>query len=114
MICTRLTLLFSLFSNQFFVQSMSVGWQSRAALIDQISRKSLRLSGKARIEMTNGRLTTSVSGDCSFLDFAAPMAIECVIQPINIIVGMALLIYNLGYSALVVRLAAFTQFGGDR
>jgi hypothetical protein len=91
-----------LFSNQFFVQAMGVGWMARASLIDQISRKSLRLSGKARLEMTNGRLTTSVSGDCSFMDFAAPMAVECFTQPITIAIGMALLIYNLGYSALVV------------
>ncbi len=80
----------------------------RASLIDQISRKSLRLSGKARLEMTNGRLTTSVSGDCSFLDFAAPMAVECFTQPITIAIGMALLLYNLGYSALVVSISVPT------
>lgn len=73
----------------------------RASLIDQISRKSLRLSPRSRLEFTNGRLTTSVSGDCSFLDFAAPMAIECIVEPFTVLIGMALLLYYLGYSALV-------------
>jgi len=73
----------------------------RACLIDQISRKSLRLSPASRLEFTNGRLTTSVSGDCSFLDFSAPLSIEALVEPISILVGMALLLYYLGYSALV-------------
>lgn len=84
-----------------FANSMNCGWQMRACLIDQISRKSLRLSPASRLEFTNGRLTTSVSGDCSFLDFVSPMSIECIVEPFAILVGMALLIYYLGYSALV-------------
>jgi ATP-binding cassette subfamily C (CFTR/MRP) protein 1 len=91
----------SLCNNHYFASSMTTGFMLRATLIDQISRKSLRLSPKARLEMTNGRLTTSVSGDCSFLDFVAPMMIECIVEPFTILVGMALLIYYLGYSALV-------------
>ena len=42
-----------------------------------------------------------VSADASFLDFAAPMTINLTIQPIQILVGIGLLIYTLGYSALV-------------
>ncbi len=80
---------------------MGCGWMMRACLIDQISRKSLRLSPKARLEFTNGRMTTSVSGDCSFLDFASPMTVECLVEPFTILIGMALLIYYVGYSALV-------------
>lgn len=86
----------------------------RAALIDQISRKSLRLSSKARLEVSNGRLVTSVSGDCSFLDFASPMFVEAIVEPITIIVGFGLLIGNLGYSAVVglAVLLASTPFMG--
>ena len=70
-------------------------------LIDLVSRKSMRLSGKARVEFPNGRLVTMVSADCSFLDFAAPQTVNLVVQPFEIVVGIALLIYTLGYSALV-------------
>lgn len=79
----------------------TIGFSTRAALIDLISRKSMRLSGKARVEYPNGRLVTMVSADCSFLDFAAPQTVNLVVQPFEIIVGIALLIYTLGYSALV-------------
>lgn len=81
-----------LFQNQFFVRGMGAGWMMRASLIDQISRKSFRLSGKAKLEMTNGRLTTMISGDSSFMDFACPLGVELVTQPIVVIVAMALLI----------------------
>jgi len=91
----------SLCNNHYMAHSMGCGWQMRACLIDQISRKSLRLSPKARLEFTNGRMTTSVSGDTSFADFVSPMLIEICVEPISILVGMALLIYYLGYSALV-------------
>lgn len=42
-----------------------------------------------------------VSADCSFLDFAGPMTVTIAVEPIQIVVGIALLIYTLGYSALV-------------
>jgi hypothetical protein len=34
-------------------------------------------------------------------DFSAPMTLDLVVQPVQIVVGMGLLIYTLGYSALV-------------
>ena len=61
----------------------------------------MRLSGRSRIDYPNGRMVTMVSADASFLDFAAPMTINLVVEPLQIIVGIALLIYTLGYSALV-------------
>ncbi|KAL7422108.1 hypothetical protein Q5752_002751 [Cryptotrichosporon argae] len=92
-------------SSIFIFQSQQrgsvIGFLARASLIDLISRKSMRLSGKSRLELTNGRLTTMVSADCSFLDFAGPFTIELFIQPIQVLVGIALLLYTLGYSALV-------------
>lgn len=42
-----------------------------------------------------------VSADASFLDFAVPLSLNLVSQPIQIVVGIALLIWTLGYSALV-------------
>ncbi|KAK4686687.1 hypothetical protein P7C73_g3435, partial [Tremellales sp. Uapishka_1] len=100
----------SLFKYQAQQRGAVLGFLARASLIDLISRKSMRLSGKARIEMTNGRLTTMVSADASFLDFAAPMTLDLVAQPVQIVIGMALLIYTLGYSALVGLLVSFPVF----
>lgn len=51
--------------------------------------------------MTSGKMTTMVSADASFLDFSAPMTLDLVVQPVQIVVGLGLLIWTLGYSALV-------------
>ena len=91
----------SLFNYQSQQRGAVIGFSSRASLIDMISRKSMRLSNKARIELPNGRLVTMISADCSFLDFAAPLTLNLATYPIQILVGIALLIYTLGYSALV-------------
>ncbi|WVW81052.1 hypothetical protein I302_103043 [Kwoniella bestiolae CBS 10118] len=91
----------SLFSYQALQRGSVVGFMMRAALIDLIGRKSMRLSSTSKIEFTSGKLTTMVSADASFLDFSAPMTLDLVVQPIQIAVGLGLLIWTLGYSALV-------------
>ncbi|WWC98771.1 hypothetical protein V866_005664 [Kwoniella sp. B9012] len=91
----------SLFSYQALQRGSVVGFMMRAALIDLIGRKSMRLSSNSKIEFTNGKLTTMVSADASFLDFSAPMTLDLVVQPIQIAIGLGLLFWTLGYSALV-------------
>ncbi|WWD04245.1 hypothetical protein V865_002313 [Kwoniella europaea PYCC6329] len=78
-----------------------MGSRLSMALIDMIGRKSMRLSGKSRNEMSNGRLFTLVSSDCSIIEWAMSTFANLVIDPITLTTGIALLIYNLGYSALV-------------
>nr|XP_018260210.1 uncharacterized protein I303_07127 [Kwoniella dejecticola CBS 10117]OBR82368.1 hypothetical protein I303_07127 [Kwoniella dejecticola CBS 10117] len=78
-----------------------MGSQLKMALVDLISRKSMRLSGKARNEMDNGRLITLVSSDCNIVEWAMTTFANLVIDPITITSGVSLLIYDLGYSALV-------------
>ncbi|WWC92110.1 uncharacterized protein L201_007064 [Kwoniella dendrophila CBS 6074] len=91
----------SLFSYQALQRGSVIGFMMRAALIDLIGRRSMKLSSKSKIEFTSGKLTTMVSADASFLDFSAPMTLDLVVQPIQIAVGLGLLIWTLGYSALV-------------
>ncbi|ODO10352.1 hypothetical protein I350_00947 [Cryptococcus amylolentus CBS 6273] len=91
----------SLFSYQALQRGSVIGFMMRAALIDLISRKSMKLSSSAKVEMTSSKLTTMVSADASFLDFSAPMTLDLVVQPVQILVGLGLLIWTLGYSALV-------------
>ncbi|KAH8086808.1 multidrug resistance-associated ABC transporter [Filobasidium floriforme] len=82
-------------------RSLFAGSLLRIALIDQISRKSMRLSTRARVKQTAGRLTSAVSGDATFMDTGSTSMVDVIVEPIAITVGCALLIYNLGYSALV-------------
>ncbi|ODN79695.1 hypothetical protein L202_03623 [Cryptococcus amylolentus CBS 6039] len=78
-----------------------MGKKLRSALIVMIARKSMRLSSKSRSVMTNGRLTTMVSVDCSSIDALCHISLDITSAPLFIILGTALLIYTLGYSALV-------------
>lgn len=73
----------------------------RSSLIANISRKSLRLSGAARVKHPNGQLTTLVSSDASFLDWASFLVHVVWVQPIQILIGIALLIVNMGWPALI-------------
>ncbi|WVQ63105.1 uncharacterized protein L199_001256 [Kwoniella botswanensis] len=91
----------SLFSYQALQGGSVIGFMMRAALIDLIGRKSMRLSSSSKIEFTSGKLTTMVSADASFLDFSAPMTLDLVVQAIQIAIGLGLLFWTLGYSALV-------------
>ena len=79
---------------------MAVGVMARAALISAIYRRSMVLSGKARQTITNGRLVNHISTDISRIDFAAGFAHMAWTSPIQLAVVMAILLVNLGYSAL--------------
>lgn len=63
--------LYSLSVHQFFVRSAGTGVLTRAALIASIYRRSMRLSGRARTVITNGRLVNHISTDVSRIDFCA-------------------------------------------
>ena len=88
--------------NGFYAyRSIIAGSYLRIAVIDQVARKSMRLSTRARVKQTPGQLTTAVSGDATFLDSGTYCIIDIIVEPIAILAGCALLIYNLRYSALV-------------
>jgi ATP-binding cassette subfamily C (CFTR/MRP) protein 1 len=64
----------------------------RTSLIANISRKSLRFSGKSRVLHPNGHLITLVSNDASFMEWSAFLVHFVWVQPIIIIVGCILLL----------------------
>lgn len=68
----------------------------RASLIAIVSRKALRLSGKSRAKHTNGQLITHISSDASFMDYSALLSHDLYIQPIQIIIGLGILIHTIG------------------
>ncbi|KAG5729874.1 Multidrug resistance-associated protein 1 [Termitomyces sp. T112] len=91
----------SLLANHFFQLGMTTGLMMRAGTIGSIFRKSLRLSGRAKLEHTVGQITTMISTDATRIDQFAAFAHFIWVAPIQILIGIGLLIGNLGYSALV-------------
>ncbi|KEP49841.1 multidrug resistance-associated ABC transporter [Rhizoctonia solani 123E] len=91
----------SLCTNQYFFRAMTTGFLIRTSVISTIFRKSLRLSGRSRTKHSTGQITTMISADCTRLDFASGFFHVIWTGPMEIIIGIALLIHNLGYSALV-------------
>ncbi|CED82131.1 multidrug resistance-associated abc transporter [Phaffia rhodozyma] len=91
----------SLCQNQYMQRGQVLGLQARSSLIANISRKSLRLSGASRAKHSNGHLITLVASDTSFMEWASFLVHALWVFPIQIVIGVILLIVNLGYSALV-------------
>ncbi|CAL1710985.1 unnamed protein product [Somion occarium] len=91
----------SLMTNHYMRISMTTGLSVRTAVIGAIFRKSLRLSGKARLDHNVGQITTMISADATSLDVSSYNIHELWVAPIQIAIGIGLLIGNLGYSALV-------------
>ncbi|KAJ9097158.1 hypothetical protein QFC21_004827 [Naganishia friedmannii] len=91
----------SLLGNHYYLQSFGCGFMMRSALINQIARKSLRLSPKSRIEFPNGKQITAISTDASYAEWCFPLLVQAVVEPFAIVLGFILLILNLGPSALV-------------
>ncbi|KAL4258198.1 ATP-binding cassette transporter C, partial [Pleurotus pulmonarius] len=91
----------SLLTNHFFMITMVNGLCVRSALVGNIFQKSLRLSGRGRMAHSVGQITTMISTDASRLDRFSIYVHSLWVSPIQIILGIGLLLGNLGYSALV-------------
>ncbi|TFK52052.1 hypothetical protein OE88DRAFT_1807932 [Heliocybe sulcata] len=91
----------SLMSNHYYMRMMTVGVLIRTATIGLIFCKSLRLSGRARSQHSVGQITTMISTDTARLDRVGSMAHLLWTAPIQLAIGIGLLVGTLGYSALV-------------
>ncbi|KAJ7172563.1 multidrug resistance-associated ABC transporter [Mycena filopes] len=91
----------SLMTNHSQQMMMTVGLSVRTGIIGSVFRKSMRLSARARLEHTAGQTTTIISTDAARLDRFSQFGHNLWVAPIQIIIGIGLLIGNLGYSALV-------------
>ncbi|KAF5390969.1 hypothetical protein D9757_004019 [Collybiopsis confluens] len=81
--------------------AMTLGMSVRAALVGAITRKSLRLSTRARLEHSSGHILTMISTDTARVDEFCGYGHHMWVAPIQLIIAVGLLIANLGYSALV-------------
>ncbi|KAL4261872.1 ATP-binding cassette transporter C [Pleurotus pulmonarius] len=91
----------SLFTNYHYMIMMTNGLRVRSALIGNIFRKSMRLSGRARVQHDVGQITTLISMDSARVDEFSGIVHDIWVAPLQLILCMSLLISNLGYSALV-------------
>ncbi|KAJ7580556.1 multidrug resistance-associated ABC transporter [Mycena floridula] len=91
----------SLMTNHCMQIGMRNGLLARTAVIGNIFRKSLRLSGKARLDHSVGQITTLISTDATRFDHLTSLGHHLWVSPIQIVIGFGLLIGTLGYSALV-------------
>ncbi|KAI0700341.1 multidrug resistance-associated ABC transporter [Cytidiella melzeri] len=91
----------SLMTNHYMQMTMTIGVAVRTAIIGAVFRKSLRLSGRARQSHSVGQITTMISTDATRLDRSSQFMHNLWVAPIQIAIGIGLLIGNIGYSALV-------------
>ncbi|KAI9034703.1 P-loop containing nucleoside triphosphate hydrolase protein [Hyaloraphidium curvatum] len=94
-------LLSTLATNAYMNRALRMGFQVRAALIQAIYGKTLRLSQAARAEFTAGKTVNLMSVDCSRLDTASYQLHTLWSAPMVVLVALGLLVAQLGPSALV-------------
>lgn len=90
----------SLCTHHFFYRSSSSGVLLRGGLITAIYKRSLRLSSRARLTLTNGKLVNHISTDVSRIDFCCSFFHMAWTAPIQMVICLILLLLNLGPSAL--------------
>ncbi|KAJ7290727.1 multidrug resistance-associated ABC transporter [Mycena rebaudengoi] len=91
----------SLLTNHSYQLGMRNGLLVRTSIIGSIFRKSLRLSGRARLEHSVGQITTMISSDAEKFDLLSYLAHYTWIAPLQLIIVIGLLIKTIGVSALV-------------
>ncbi|KAF7343004.1 Oligomycin resistance ATP-dependent permease YOR1 [Mycena venus] len=91
----------SLLTNHSYQLGMRNGLLVRTSIIGSIFRKSLRLSGRARLEHSVGQITTMISSDVEKFDLLSYLAHYTWIAPLQLIIVIGLLIKTIGVSALV-------------
>ncbi|OZJ01918.1 hypothetical protein BZG36_05007 [Bifiguratus adelaidae] len=90
----------SLFNHHNFQNSMITGFSVRTVLITSLYRKSLRLSGKARMNYTTGKIVNLMSTDTTRIDFLCGYFHIIWTAPAMILIGLGILINQLGVSGL--------------
>ena len=79
---------------------MSSGVLIRGGLITAIYSRSLSLTARARVNLSNGELVNHISTDVSRIDFCMGYFHMSWAAPIQLIICLILLLINLGPSAL--------------
>ncbi|KAG1825133.1 ABC transporter [Suillus variegatus] len=95
-----LLLIASWCTNHFYYRSMTSGVLLRGGLITAIYSRSLQLSARARVNLSNGELVNHISTDVSRIDFCMGYFHMSWTALIQLTICLVLLLINLGPSAL--------------
>ena len=95
-----LQLVGSLCEKHYWYRATSTGVLLRGGLITAIYSRSLHLTTRARATLPNGRLVNHISIDVSRIDSCCEYFHLFWVSPIQMVICLALLISNLGPSAL--------------
>ncbi|KAG1785703.1 ABC transporter [Suillus plorans] len=95
-----LVLIASWSSNHFYYRSTTSGVLLRGGLITAIYSRSLQLSARARVNLSNGELVNHISTDVSRIDFCMSYFHMSWTAMIQLTICLILLLINLGPSAL--------------
>lgn len=97
--------------NHFFYRSMLTGAQAKAVLIKAILTKSFLLSAESKHKYPTGKITSLMGTDLARVDFAIGLQPIIVTFPIPFGASIAILVVNIGASA-VVGIAIMLVFMG--
>lgn len=91
-----------IFNVHGFYRGFTTGLILRSALVHCLFSRSLKLTNRARTQggLTTGKLVAMISTDVSRIDFCMGYFHLAWTSPVQMVICLALLIYNLGYSAL--------------
>ncbi|KAK0242171.1 multidrug resistance-associated ABC transporter, partial [Armillaria nabsnona] len=89
----------TIFTNHTMHLSMTTGLLLKSGIIGSIFLKSMRLSGRARLEHSVGKITNMISADAS--EYRQLLFSASNLYWVQIMIVVGLLFNNLGYSALV-------------
>ncbi|RDB26210.1 Multidrug resistance-associated protein 1 [Hypsizygus marmoreus] len=90
----------SITQHQFFWRAMTTGVLARAALINSIYKRGVKLTGRARTTLPNASLINHISTDVSRIDACAQWFHAGWTAPIQVTVCLIILLVQLGPSAL--------------
>ncbi|KAH6913154.1 ABC protein [Coprinopsis sp. MPI-PUGE-AT-0042] len=95
-----LTMAFSVLQNQWFWRSMVTGVFARATLISALYKRGVRLSPKARTQLSTSDIINHISTDVSRIETCCQWFHASWTAPIQVVVCMIILLTQLGPSAL--------------
>ncbi|KAM0786475.1 hypothetical protein ACM66B_001934 [Microbotryomycetes sp. NB124-2] len=95
-----LQLVYSVCTAQTFSRGGAVGILARAALIAATYRRSMVMSGKSRVTITNSKLVSHISTDISRVEFAGQFFHFSYTACLQLLLVIVILLTQIGYSAL--------------
>jgi ABC-type multidrug transport system fused ATPase/permease subunit len=103
---TGMQIIQSMCTNHYFYSTMMMGAEAKSAVTVCIFNRAMNLSTRAKAGTSDkegwsdGRITNLISTDVSRIETGAPMIHLCWTAPVQILLALALLLVNIGYSAL--------------